>query len=258
MKAGTMTPGTVNAPSWLTARPIAHRGLHDRSAGIVENSIAAARAAIERGFAIECDVQDTADGEVVVFHDHTLERLTGASGAVKATSLARMTALTLTDSRETVPTLQAFLAAIGGKAPLVLEIKSRFDGDPTLTRRTLGILEDYSGPVCVKSFDPDVVALVRDLAPQRSRGIVAQSHFDHSGLDGLSETKRREMANLLHFPRTQPDFVSWRVADLPCAAPFLCRHLRSMPVMTWTVRDAQTGLTAREHADQIVFEGFLP
>ena len=131
----------MNAPPWLTARPIAHRGLHDRSAGIVENSIAAAKAAVERGFAIECDVQDTADGEVVVFHDHTLDRLTGASGVVKATSLARMTALTLTDSRETVPTLQDFLAAIAGRTPLVLEIKSRFDGDPTLTRRTLAVLE---------------------------------------------------------------------------------------------------------------------
>jgi len=250
--------GSPNAPAWLTARPIAHRGLHDRSAGIVENSIAAAKAAIAHGFSIECDVQDTADGEVVVFHDHTLERLTGATGAVKATPLARMTALTLTGSTQTVPTLQEFLAAIGGKTPLVLEIKSRFDGDPTLTRRTLAIIEGYDGPVCVKSFDPEVVALVRDLAPQRPRGIVAQSHYDDSGVDGLSETKTREMANLLHFPRTEPDFVSWHVADLPCAAPFLCRHLRSMPVMTWTVWDAETGLAARGHADQIVFEGFVP
>ncbi|HSP24816.1 MAG TPA: glycerophosphodiester phosphodiesterase [Saliniramus sp.] len=248
----------MNAPPWLTARPIAHRGLHDRSAGIVENSIAAAKAAVERGFAIECDVQDTADGEVVVFHDHTLDRLTGASGVVKATSLARMTALTLTDSRETVPTLQDFLAAIAGRTPLVLEIKSRFDGDPTLTRRTLAVLEGYEGPVCVKSFDPQVVALVRDLAPQCPRGIVAQMHYDDSGVDRLPDATRREMTNLLHFPRTEPDFVSWRVADLPCAPPFLCRHLRNMPVMTWTVRDRQTGLAALEHADQIVFEGFVP
>jgi glycerophosphoryl diester phosphodiesterase len=250
--------GPVNAPPWLTALPIAHRGLHDRSGGIVENSIGAARAAIEGGFAIECDVQDTADGEAVVFHDYTLDRLTGASGAVKATSLARMTTLTLTGSRETVPTLQAFLDTIGGRTPLVLEIKSRFDGDPTLTRRTLAILEGYGGPVCVKSFDPEVVALVRDLAPQRPRGIVAQMHVDHSGLDRLAEATRREMANLLHFPRTEPDFVSWRVDDLPCAAPFLCRQLRNMPVMAWTVRDPKTGLAALEHADQIVFEGYVP
>ena len=258
MKSASMTTGLLNAPAWLTAVPIAHRGLHDRGAGIVENSIGAAEAAIARGFAIECDVQDTADGEVVVFHDHTLERLTGASGAVKATPLARMTALTLTGSTETVPTLQDFLAAIAGRTPLVLEIKSRFDGDPTLTRRALAILEGYDGPVCVKSFDPQVVALVRDLAPQRPRGIVAQTHYDHSGLDKLPDATRREMANLLHFPRTEPDFVSWRVHDLPCAAPFLCRHLRHMPVMTWTVRDPQTGVAALEHADQIVFEGFVP
>jgi glycerophosphoryl diester phosphodiesterase len=247
-----------NAPSWLTARPIAHRGLHDRGAGVIENSIAAAHAAIAHGFAIECDVQDTADGEVVVFHDHALERLTGAAGAVKTTTLAQVTALTLTGSQERVPTLTAFLAAIGGRTPLVIEIKSRFDGDPTLTRRVLASLESYDGPVCVKSFDPEIVALVRELAPRLPRGIVAQSDHDHSGTGRMHPDLRRAMANLLHFPRTQPDFLSWNHLDLPCAAPFLCRHLRHMPVMAWTVRDAQTGKAVLDHADQIVFEGFLP
>jgi glycerophosphoryl diester phosphodiesterase len=249
---------SLNAPAWLTARPIAHRGLHDRGAGVVENSIAAATAAIAKGFAIECDVQDTADGEAVVFHDHTLERLTGASGAVKAASLAQVTALTLIDSQETVPTLPAFLSAITGKAPLVIEIKSRFDGDPTLTLRVLAVLESYAGPVCIKSFDPDVVTLLRERAPERPRGIVAQSQYDQGGLEPISQEKRHAMANLLHFPRTEPDFLSWNHRDLPCAAPFLCRHLRHMPVMAWTVRDAQTGRAVLDHADQIVFEGYIP
>lgn len=248
----------MNAPAWLTSRAIAHRGLHDRARGVIENSIAAAQAAIAHGFAIECDVQDTADGEVVVFHDHTLERLTGATGAVKQTSFSAMTSLRLTDSRENVPSLQDFLAAIGGRTPLVIEIKSRFDGDMTLTQRTLAILATYQGPVAIKSFDPDVVALLRDLAPERPRGIVAQSHYDHAGWAGLPKALHHEMANLLHFPRTMPDFVSWHVGDLPCAAPFLCRQLGNMPVMTWTVRDPQIGIKALAHADQIVFEGFIP
>lgn len=253
-----MSTSAPNAPAWLTERPIAHRGLHDRGAGVIENSIAAAHAAIAHGFAIECDVQDTSDGEAVVFHDHMLERLTGAAGAVKTTSLAQMTALRLTGSQEAVPTLAAFLAAIGGRTPLVLEIKSRFDGDQTLTRRTLAVLESYAGPVCVKSFDPEVVALVRELAPERPRGIVAQSDYDHSGMERMPPEVRHAMANLLHFPRTEPDFLSWNHRDLPCAAPFLCRHLRQMPVMAWTVRDAQTGGAVLDHADQIVFEGYLP
>lgn len=253
-----MIPDRVNAPPWLTARPIAHRGLHDRASGVIENSIAAARAAIASGFAIECDVQDTADGEVVVFHDHTLERLTGAAGAVNETRLSTMISLQLTHSRETVPSLPDFLSAIAGRVPLVLEIKSRFDGDQTLTRRTLAILAAYEGPVAIKSFDPAIVALLRDLAPERPRGIVAQSHYDHSGWAGIPETQRHEMANLLHFQRTMPDFVSWHVGDLPCAAPFLCRQLGHIPVMTWTVRDPQTAAKGLAHADQIVFEGFIP
>jgi len=248
----------MNAPAWLTARPIAHRGLHDRARGVIENSIAAARAAVAHGYAIECDVQDTADGEVVVFHDHTLERLTGASGAVQQMSLSRMTSLQLTDSRENVPSLPDFLSAIAGRTPLVLEIKSRFDGDQTLTRRTLAILASYEGPVAIKSFDPAVVALLRDLAPERTRGIVAQSRYEHPGWAGIPETERHEMENLLHFPRTMPDFVSWHVGDLPCAAPFLCRQLAQIPVMTWTVRDPQTAMKGLAHADQIVFEGFIP
>ena len=248
----------MNAPCWLTARPVAHRGLHDRAAGVIENSIAAAHAAIACGFAIECDVQDTADGEAVVFHDHTLERLTAATGAVKQTPLAALAGLRLTGSQDQVPTLPDFLAAIGGRTPLVIEIKSRFDGDPTLTRRTLALLADYDGPVALKSFDPAVVALLRDLAPERPRGIVAQSHYGDPDWAAVPATERRAMANLLHFPQTEPDFLSWRVGDLPCAAVFLCRRLGNIPVMTWTVRDAETGSRALAHADQIVFEGFIP
>ena len=72
------------APDWLTARPIAHRGLHDRAASRPENTLAAARAAVAGGFAIECDVQLSADGEAMVFHDAALGRLTEAREAVAA------------------------------------------------------------------------------------------------------------------------------------------------------------------------------
>jgi glycerophosphoryl diester phosphodiesterase len=245
-----------NAPAWLTARPIAHRGLHDRDAGVIENGIAAAHAAINAGYAIECDVQGTADGEVVVFHDHTLERLTGETGTVGARSLAQLAALELTGGGEKIPSLAQFLQTVSGRTPLVVEIKSRFDGDPAAARRTLATLESYDGPVCVKSFDPDTVALLRAEAPHLPRGIVAQADFGDE--DRISRERLREMENLLHFPRTQPDFVSWHVGDLPHAAPFLCRTLRGMPLMTWTVRDAETARAALAHADQIVFEGFEP
>ena len=65
----------MSAPDWLTRIPIAHRGLHNASHGIVENTISAAQAAISKGYSIECDVQVSAEGVVMVFHDDTLDRL---------------------------------------------------------------------------------------------------------------------------------------------------------------------------------------
>lgn len=248
----------MSAPGWLVARPIAHRGLHDPAAGRFENTLAAAEAAIAAGCAIECDVQDTADGEALVFHDLTLERLTSGRGPVRDRKAAELAALSIGGTSERIPTLAAFLERIAGRTPLVVEIKSRFDHDPTLARRTLDVLSAYHGPVALKSFDPFVVAAIRTTAPEIPRGIVAETAYDDPGWDRLSAERKHELANLLHFGATEPDFLSWRVADLPSAAPFLCRHLRRMPVMAWTVRTEAERRRAALHADQIVFEGFDP
>ena len=248
----------MNAPDWLTARPIAHRGLHDASAGRFENTLAAADAAIAGDYAIECDVQDTADAEAVVFHDFTLDRLTVKQGFVRERAAREVTALAIGGTEERLPTLADFLTRIGGRVPLIVEIKSRFDHDLALTHRTLDLLAAYAGPVAVKSFDPFVVAAVRRVAPHIPRGIVAESVYDHPTWDKLTSEQKREMANLLHFGATDPDFLSWRVADLPCAAPFLCRHLKRIPVVAWTVRNEDDRRRAALHADQIVFEGFDP
>lgn len=253
-----MTLPPPNAPDWLVARPIAHRGLHDAKAGVIENSLAAARAAIARGFAIECDVQDSSDGEAMTFHDHELDRLTGETGPVRERPAEAIAALILSGSRERVPRLSDLLSTIAGRVPLVVEIKSRFDGDPRLTRRTLELLAAYDGPACVKSFDPFVVALARELAPERPRGVVGQSAWTGCEAERLGEARVREMTELLHVSTTQPDFLSWRHTDLPCAATHLCRTLRATPVMAWTVRDAASAGSALAHADQIVFEGFDP
>ncbi len=245
------------APDWVVARPIAHRGLHDRTNGIIENSASAARAAMARNFAIECDVQLTADGEAVVFHDFTLDRLTVETGHVAAYSAATLAGFKLKGSDDTIPSLPEFLGVLGGKVPLVLEIKSAFDGDLRLTRRTAEVLKTYDGPVAVKSFDPDIVAALKGLT-DRPRGIVAEAEYKSGDMAVLPPEKKRELSNLLHFERSQPDFVSWRVAHLPHAAPYLCRTIGRLPVMAWTVRDAVARKAAETHADQMVFEGFVP
>ncbi|MHB2208979.1 glycerophosphodiester phosphodiesterase family protein [Methylobacterium sp. CM6257] len=247
------------APDWLTAQPIAHRGLHDRAAGRPENTLAAARAAVAGGFAIECDVQASADGEAIVFHDAALGRLTEASEAVAEKSAAELARLAVAGTAETIPTLPDFLAAVNGAVPVVIEVKSRYDGDLRLATRTAEIAASYGGPVALKSFDPQVVAALRDLCPTTlPRGIVAETTQDDPAYAALPPSTRLALSNLLHFAETRPDFLSWRVDDLPCAPTYLCRLLGRIPVMAWTVRSEDQRARAGAHADQMVFEGFVP
>ena len=246
------------APAWLIARPIAHRGLHDRKAGIVENTIGAARAAIARGFSIECDVQLTRDLEAVVFHDWNLERLTEGTGRVVDKTAAELAALAMRDTVDRVPTLAEFLGALAGQVPLVCEIKSAFDGDLRLARRTAEIVKTYPGPVVLKSFDPDIVAALHTLAPDHPRGIVGENDYVGGEWTKLTTERCHSLRNLLHFPQSRPDFVSWQIKDLNTAVPFLCRNALGLPLMSWTVRTPEHRAVAATHADQMVFEGFVP
>ena len=246
------------APDWLTARPIAHRGLHDRAGGIPENTIAAAEAAVAGGYAIECDVQPSVDGEAMVFHDTALGRLTEAAEPITSRKAAELSQLRIAGTQERIPTLPAFLETIRGRTPLVIEIKTQFDDDMGLTKRVVDVVAGYGGPVALKSFDPRIVAALASLAPNLPRGIIAESHHDHPSYATLSRGVRFALANLLHLGQSRPDFLSWRVDDLPAAAPYLCRLLARMPVMAWTVRSDEQRRNAAEHADQMVFEGFRP
>src|ERR1700683_4709064 len=118
-----------HAPDWLTARPIAHRGLHDCGAGIVENTLGAAEAAVARNFAIECDVQLSRDGEAMVFHDETLDRLTHASGPLATKSTRELRDVRFRSGLESIPTFQELLERVACRVPVICEIKSAFDGD---------------------------------------------------------------------------------------------------------------------------------
>ncbi len=242
-------------PAWLTARRIAHRGLHDGAAGIAENSLGAARAAIARGFAIECDIALTRDGEALVFHDATLERLTGAEGPLAALSLDEARRLRLKIGGETIPTLAELIAVIGGRVPLVCEIKSHFDGDVRLAARAAEIAAGYAGPLALESFDPALIAHLRAKNVPRPLGIVAEASYDDRYFAEMSAEQKRDCAAFLHIGATAPDFLSWRVDDLPHPTPTLMRALGQRPVLVWTVRTPAEKALARAYADQIVFEG---
>jgi glycerophosphoryl diester phosphodiesterase len=254
-----MTSSAKPSLDWLTARPIAHRGLHDLAGGVIENSLSAADAAVSGRFGIECDVQLSADGEAMVYHDFVLDRLTGETGNLDARTAAELGAITLKGSNDRIPTLAALLDRIAGRVPLVVEIKSRYDGDLTLTRRTVEIIRQRAGqPIVIESFDPAIVAALRALAPTIPRGIVAMNDYSYGDYATLDAGQKHALANLLHFNESRPDFLSWKVSDLPSAAPFLCQKGMGLPVTAWTVRTPEDRERAKLHADQMVFEGFRP
>jgi len=247
----------MNAPAWLTARPVAHRALHDAARGIIENTPSAVDAAIARNYAIEVDIQLTSDGEAVVFHDDDLDRLTTATGPVPARSLAQMQAIELRGTADRTMTLAELLARVGGRVPLIIEMKSHFDGNTAVAVRAAQVLASYAGSAALMSFDPDLVAAIRKLAPAIPRGITMERRYDDPEWAGLSAATKFAFGNLLHFPRTMPDFVAHYVKELPAPAASLA-HMTGRPLLTWTVRTEADRATAQRHADQMIFEGFLP
>ena len=243
--------------AWLTARPIAHRGLHDASAGVIENTASAFSAAIAGGYGIETDLQISADGEAMVHHDDALGRLTEGSGRLADMSAAEIKRVRFKSSADRILTLGELCDLVGGRAILVLELKSHFDSDRRLVQRCADVLMNYRGPVAVMSFDPSIIELVRWIAPHLTRGIVAERHYSHHEWDRFPVAEKRNMAFLLHANRTRPHFVAYAVRDLPAVAPLIARTVFRLPLLTWTVRSEDDRRRAR-WADQIIFEGIRP
>ena len=248
----------MRAPDWLTARPVAHRGLHDKGHGIVENMPAAAQCAVAGSFAIECDIQLSADGEAMVHHDAVLGRLTEGSGRLRDKTALELKAVRFKATAERMITLGELLALIAGRVPLLIEVKSHFDGDRRLVGRMAEALSSYQGPAVGMSFDPDQVAALRELIPSRPRGIIGERYYTAQDWPETSPEQRRDMTHLRHFFRTRPDFVAFHVNDLPSPAPFLAHNLFGCPLLTWTVRTQDQRARAARYADQMIFEGFVP
>jgi len=248
----------ARAPGWLTARPIAHRGLHDRTRGIIENMPSAIDAAVAGNFAIEVDLQPSADGEAMVHHDYELGRLTQGTGELLALTADQLRQVGFKHTSDHMMTLGDLCARVAGRVPLVLEIKSRFNGDRRLVTRMAEVLASYTGPVAAMSFDPDQVTAIRDLMPDLPRGIVAERHYTDGEWKQLPPGKIREMTGLRHGFRTQPHFVSYRVDDLPAPAPWIARNIFGCALITWTVRTPEQRARTARYADQMTFEGFIP
>jgi glycerophosphoryl diester phosphodiesterase len=227
--------------------------LHDAARNIIENTATSVEAAISAGYGIEVDLQVTANGEAVVHHDDVLGRLTDGSGRVDQYTSAELKRVTFKNTGDRMLTLAELCELVGGRAVLLVELKSRFDGDQRLARHVADILSGYSGPVAGMSFDAAQVGMLREFAPSVRRGVVAQRHVRRTG--GVAEiSPGRNFTSLL---RARPQFVAYALRDLPAAAPLLARMIR-LPVLTWTVRSEEDHRRTRRWADQIIFEGFLP
>lgn len=194
----------------------------------------------------------------MVFHDFTLDRLMLSQGRVDALTARALNQLAYRDCDQKIVALSDFLAAIGGRAAVVVEIKSRYDGDMRLAERALATVAAYAGPACLKSFDPAVLVHLRAAGAACPLGLVAQAHYDDEEWANLPPDKRAGLEDLRDYPVARPDFLSWNLGDLPHAVPLLCRRAIGMPVMTWTVRSQEDLLRGRLWADQIIFEGFEP
>ena len=230
---------------WLADATYAHRGMHGGS--VVENSPAAFAAAIQRGLGIECDVQRSRDGQAMVFHDWELDRLTTATGPVKARGAAELARIGLGESGDTIPTLAQLLTQVAGRVPVLIEIKSkRVVRYAPLCLAVRNALEGYRGPVAVMSFDPRVVRWFADTARHIVRGLVVTEE-GHRTLTG----RYRRHASLWH---ARPEFLAYDVRDLP-ARFASAQRARGLPLLTWTVRSEELAARAKAHADAPIAEG---
>jgi glycerophosphoryl diester phosphodiesterase len=241
---------------WLIARPVAHRGLHDASSGIIENTASAVSAAVAAGYGIEVDLQITRDGEAMVHHDETLGRLNEGDGRLDRMDAADLAAVPFKATSDRIMTLTHLLDLVAGRSTLFLELKSRFDRDRRLAARTAEVLRSYAGPVAVMSFDPDQVEAIQEFAPGLPRGIVARRRYRGDGKSGVSG--RGKLRYLLRGLRSRPHFLAYHVGDLPAPAPLMARYLLGLPLLTWTVRSPEERRRAERWADQMIFEGFRP
>lgn len=241
--------------------PLAHRGLHDRHAHRPENSRAALQAAIAAGYGAEIDVQLSADGHAMVFHDSDLDRLTPDTGPLRLRHRAELCRIPLLGGAEHIPTLEDILALVAGRIPLLIEIKDQSgllgsSGVGPLEQAVAAALDGYDGPVAAMSFNPHAVSTFAQLAPRCPRGLVTAG-FDRDHWPHLSEGLRARLRDIPDYDSCEASFVSHEASDL--ANPRIAAlKAHGAKILCWTIRNADAERAARRIADNITFEGYLP
>jgi glycerophosphoryl diester phosphodiesterase len=235
----------------LFAPAIAHRGLWSPD-GPPENSLGAFQAACAAGYGIELDVQLSADGEAMVFHDGGLKRMTGLDARLSDLTTAQLAELRLAGSDERIPTLAETLALVGRRAMVHIELKTAFGHVGPLEQRVHEVIIDHAGPVCVIGFNPYSHAWFAERFPGVLRGL---DSYSYDRAPNMNETQRRSFANLEHVAIAKPHFLALGLDMLPSARAAAYRE-QGLPIVAWTVKDPAQWDEVREACDNLIFEGF--
>jgi glycerophosphoryl diester phosphodiesterase len=233
--------------------PVAHRGLWSPD-GPPENSLGAFQAACAAGYGIELDVQLSADGEAMVFHDDDLERMTGVAGRLGDRTTAELAELRLKGTDERIPTLLETLALVGHRAMVHVELKTPYGQVGPLEQRAHEVLIDHNGPTCVIGFNPYSHAWFAERFPGVLRGLDSYSYKRAAHMD---EDQRASFARLEHVAIARPHFLALGLDMLPSHVAKGFR-VEGLPVIAWTVRSPEEWEAVREDCDNLIFEGFAP
>ena len=248
----------VPLPDAFLAAPLAHRGYHDRTRGVIENTLSAMRAACAAGYGIELDVLLSSDGVPMIFHDDDLDRVTQETGPICRRTAAGLSAIRLTGSPDTIPRFAQVLDVVDGAVPLLIEMKdptaTMCETDGRLESAIAQLLRDYAGPAAVMSFNPHSVAHMARLAPNRPRGLTTSGDCHDWRPDLTAETCAR-LLGIPDYDTTQSSFISHSVRHL--AAPRVAElKTQGAAILCWTIKSPAAEAKARKIADNITFEGY--
>lgn len=229
----------------------AHRGYHSLKHGIPENSMAAFRAALKRGYGIEIDLHLTRDGQLAVFHDDTLERICKRPEVIETLTRKELDACRLSGTSEKIPTFEEVLELVNGQVPLLIELKIPGSPEP-ICRETLRQLDGYNGPFLIQSFNTMGIRWFKLHAPWILRGQLSSNLTR----EPLKEAWifRFIVKHLLSNFLGRPDFISYCLNDLPVVNVWILKHIFHVPVAVWTLRTSDMLKRGKQHFDMQIFE----
>ena len=230
-------------------RSFAHRGLHSEDKSIPENSLEAFRLAAAAGYGVELDVQLSKDGQVVVFHDDTLDRVCGVHARVEEKSFAELKLFRLCGTEQRIPLLTEVLDVIRGRGPLIVELKNG-SRNRELCEKTYAILSEYEGQVCIESFNPRIVRWFRFHARDLVRGQLATTVADYG--DAVSKPTAFLLSRCLLNFLSRPQFIAYRIGRRPP----IVRLSEALGAMRfgWTAHNSR----AERGRDAVIFEFYRP